>query len=257
MHISDQRHCRLLRVRGERPRRRQSSNSRDEIASSHRLPRKAQDHANRAVQPREQSRKFGQTEWGKQPICAMSPIGQKQTYAVHKVMFALPPGPTICRRYFEQSRGVIFFSAAYLADTSSTIGPVTVSSAVYQPEMTFHALPSHCCIRADLAPSWSAQVTCTGSTMPSKPSSLSRASLRRRCSSPHWTCSPVKGFLPKFSCALRIPSTPIQSVRCWKSPVRSPLVFPCLCLWHRCNAQRRDALEICQRRTAMPRLCIR
>ncbi|SRR6266700_1724063 len=45
---------------------------------------------------------------------------------------------------FEQSRGTMFILAAYLAESSLTIGSVTVSSAVYQPEITFHALPSHC-----------------------------------------------------------------------------------------------------------------
>jgi hypothetical protein len=45
---------------------------------------------------------------------------------------------------FEQSRGTIFLSTAYLAEASSTSGSITVSSAVYQSEITFHALPSHC-----------------------------------------------------------------------------------------------------------------
>ena len=44
---------------------------------------------------------------------------------------------------FEQSRAVIFFSAAYLAAVSLTIGATTLSSAVYQSEITFQALPSH------------------------------------------------------------------------------------------------------------------
>jgi hypothetical protein len=44
----------------------------------------------------------------------------------------------------EQSRGVMRFSAAYFAAISLTIGSVTVSSAVYQSEITFQATPSHC-----------------------------------------------------------------------------------------------------------------
>ena len=47
----------------------------------------------------------------------------------------------------EQSRGVIFFSAAYLAETSFTSGSVISWFAVYQSEMIFHALPSHCWTR--------------------------------------------------------------------------------------------------------------
>src|SRR6266536_3084529 len=37
---------------------------------------------------------------------------------------------------FEQSRGTMFILASYLAESSLTIGSVTVSSAVYQPEIT-------------------------------------------------------------------------------------------------------------------------
>src|SRR5580698_3755436 len=44
---------------------------------------------------------------------------------------------------FEQSRGVIFFSAAYLPATSLTSGTRSASSPVYQSEITFHSLPSH------------------------------------------------------------------------------------------------------------------
>jgi hypothetical protein len=76
---------------------------------------------------------------------------RKRTFAVHS------PCPLWAnsghQSSFEQSRGLIFFSAAYFADTSMTIGSVKVSSAVYQPEITFHILPSHCCTRAVLAPS--------------------------------------------------------------------------------------------------------
>src|SRR6266545_6628860 len=100
---------------------------------------------------------------------------------------------------FEQSRGVIFLSVAYLAETSFTMGSVIVSSAVYQSEITFHVCPFHCWMRAVLAPSWSAQETLIGLIMPSKPSSLRRASSRSRFSSPQRTCSPVRGLLPTFS----------------------------------------------------------
>src|SRR5262249_28260608 len=52
--------------------------------------------------------------------------------------------PSANQLSLEQSRGVIRFSAAYFAAISLTIGSVTLSLAVYQSEMTFHALPSHC-----------------------------------------------------------------------------------------------------------------
>jgi hypothetical protein len=62
-------------------------------------------------------------------------------------------GDEINQPSFEQSRGMMFLLAAYPAETSLTIGSVTASSATYQSEITFHALPSHCWMRAVLAPS--------------------------------------------------------------------------------------------------------
>src|SRR5436190_4413938 len=44
---------------------------------------------------------------------------------------------------FEQSRAVIFFSAAYFSAVDLTSGSMMVSSAVNQSEITFHFLPSH------------------------------------------------------------------------------------------------------------------
>src|SRR5438552_8461968 len=120
-----------------------------------------------------------------------------------------PPGSLKCGQLsFEQSRGWIFFSAAYFAETSSTSGSVMDWLAVYQSEMTFQPLPSHCCTRPSRAPSWSEQEILIGFNMPSKPSSLRRAAEMSRFSKPQRTCSPVSGFLPNFSCALRIASTP-------------------------------------------------
>src|SRR5215471_17015955 len=60
----------------------------------------------------------------------------------------LPPGSlTQAQVSFAQSRGWILFSAAYFVDTSATSGSMSDSSAVYQSEMIFQALPSHCCTR--------------------------------------------------------------------------------------------------------------
>src|SRR4029078_2539662 len=109
---------------------------------------------------------------------------------------------------FEQSRGWIFFSAAYFAETSLTSGSVMDWLGVYQSEMIFQPLPSHCCTRDSRAPSWSEQEISIGFNISSKPSSLRRALETLRFSRPQRTCSPVSGFLPNFSCALRIASTP-------------------------------------------------
>src|SRR6476469_6909486 len=111
-----------------------------------------------------------------------------------------------------QSTGVIVFSVAYLADTSSTRGSVRALSPLYQSDETFHSLPSHVCTRAWLVPSWSEHESLTGPMTPSKPSTLMRSAVRSRFSRPQRTCSPVSGFLPYFSCALRMPSTPIMAL---------------------------------------------
>src|SRR5882757_11145709 len=68
---------------------------------------------------------------------------------------------------FEQSRGVIFFSVAYLDAVSLTSGAMTASSAVYQSEMTFHFLPSHWWTRLRRVPSSSEHDTLIGPIMPS------------------------------------------------------------------------------------------
>src|SRR5262249_35816600 len=53
---------------------------------------------------------------------------------------------------FEQSRGVIFLSVAYLAETSFTMGSVIVSSAVYQSEIQRFGCRSHRSIRSGWRP---------------------------------------------------------------------------------------------------------
>src|SRR6516164_8513610 len=107
----------------------------------------------------------------------------------------LPPGSlTYAQLSFAQSRGLIFFSAAYFVETSLTSGSMSASSAVYQSEMTFQPLPSHCCTRPSRVPSWSEQEILIGFNIPSKPRSLMRVSVRLRFSRPQRTCSPVSGF---------------------------------------------------------------
>ena len=51
------------------------------------------------------------------------------------------------------SPGVIFFSAAYLAAASLTIGAITLSSEVYQSDVIFQFLPSQVWMRPVRAPS--------------------------------------------------------------------------------------------------------
>src|SRR5262249_48752157 len=108
--------------------------------------------------------------------------------------------------------GVSFFSAAYLAAASFTIGAITESSDVIQSDVTFHFLPSQVWIRPVRVPSWSAQETLIGCSTPSKPSCLRRSAVRLRFSRPQRTCSPVSGFLPNRSCAVRIASTPSMAL---------------------------------------------
>jgi hypothetical protein len=48
---------------------------------------------------------------------------------------------------------VIFFSAAYFAAASLTMGAIMESSAVIQPDTMFHFLPSHVWIRPVRVPS--------------------------------------------------------------------------------------------------------
>src|SRR5262249_53972760 len=108
--------------------------------------------------------------------------------------------------------GVIFFSAAYLAAASLTIGAITESSDVIQSDARFHFLPSQVWIRPIRVPSSSAEETLIGCRSFSKPSCFSRSAVRLRFSRPHLTCSPVIGFLPNFSCAVRIASTPSMAL---------------------------------------------
>src|SRR6266545_7006334 len=57
---------------------------------------------------------------------------------------------------------VIFFSAAYLAAASLTMGAMTLSSLVYPSDAIFQSLPSQVWMRPTRAPSWSSQDTLIG-----------------------------------------------------------------------------------------------
>src|SRR5215469_8572462 len=107
---------------------------------------------------------------------------------------------------------VSFFSAAYFAAASLTMGAITLSSLEYQSDVIFQSLPSQVWMRPVRAPSWSSQDTLTGFSSFSKPSCLSRSAVRLRFSRPQRTCSPVMGFLPNRSCAVRIASTPSMAL---------------------------------------------
>src|SRR5262245_24381638 len=126
--------------------------------------------------------------------------------------------------------GVIFFSAAYLAAASLTMGAITLSSDSYQSDVMLQFLPSQVWMRPVRAPSWSLHDTLIGLSAPSKPSCLMRSAERLRFSRPQRTCSPVSGFLPNFSCAVRIASSPsIASIRPRTyriSPVSSHFAMP-------------------------------
>src|SRR5262249_31488746 len=104
------------------------------------------------------------------------------------------------------------FSAAYFAAASLTMGAITLSSLMYQSDVICQFLPSQVWMRPVRAPSWSAHDTLTGLSTFSKPSSLKRSALMSRFSKPQRTCSPVIGFLPNFSCAVRIASIPSIAV---------------------------------------------
>src|SRR5262249_19617155 len=84
------RHCVLLRTSGERRGGSRTNNSFDEIASSH-CPRpglrRLGGHYSRDLRPP----KWGSVFAGQQSKPLMSALGQKQTYAAHKGMSALPP----------------------------------------------------------------------------------------------------------------------------------------------------------------------
>src|SRR5438132_14316709 len=87
------------------------------------------------------------------------------------------------------------------------MGAITLSSLVYQSDVIFQSLPSQVWMRPTRAPSWSSQDTLIGCSSFSKPSCFRRSAVRFRFSRPQRTCSPVIGFLPNFSCAVRIAST--------------------------------------------------
>src|SRR5262249_54459255 len=79
--VSDQRHhrdlLRLLRAGRKRQRRSCTGEKRDELAPPHCSPKAQEGHRSDSNMHRESP--------------AMSALGQKQTYAVHKAMSALPP----------------------------------------------------------------------------------------------------------------------------------------------------------------------
>src|SRR5262249_26968402 len=108
--------------------------------------------------------------------------------------------------------GGSFLSAAYFRAASLSIGGIPLSSLVYQADVIFQSLPSQVWMRPVRAPSWSSQDTLTGFSSFSKPSCLSRSAVRLRFSRPQRTCSPVMGFLPNRSCAMRIASTPSMAL---------------------------------------------
>src|SRR5437870_3735381 len=68
---------------------------------------------------------------------------------------------------FPQSRGVMFFSFAYLAADSSTIGRVMARSPEIQSVTACHCLPSHCWNFTRPEPSWSAQEILVAGISPS------------------------------------------------------------------------------------------
>src|SRR5690606_21915772 len=81
---------------------------------------------------------------------------------------AAPPGSSLLLIgdpqlwHWSGVRGVIFFSAAYLAAAAFTIGLITASSAWYQSELNCHLVPSQVWMRAQAGPMWSAQLVETG-----------------------------------------------------------------------------------------------
>src|SRR5204863_600326 len=97
-------------------------------------------------------------------------------------------------------------SAAYFLAAASIIGRTSFWSESIQSVTKFHALPSHWKTRAVAMPVWLAQVTFSGLSRPAKPSLASLSPVRSRFSRPRRTCSPVIGFLPNLSCAVRTAS---------------------------------------------------
>src|ERR1051326_5570251 len=99
-----------------------------------------------------------------------------------------------------------FFSAAYFMAAASIIGRTSFWSESIQSETKFQPLPSHWKTRAVALPAWLGQATFNGLRRPANPSLASLSAGRSRFSRPQRTCSPVKGFLPNFSCAVRTAS---------------------------------------------------
>src|SRR5262249_43560028 len=112
------------------------------------------------------------------------------------------------RHQLVRQPAAMFFSAAYFAAASLTMGAITLSSLTYQSDVICQFLPSQVWMRPVRAPSWSSHETWIGFNSFSKPSCLSRSAVTLRFSRPQRTCSPVMGFLPKRSCAVRIASIP-------------------------------------------------
>src|SRR5512147_179077 len=108
-----------------------------------------------------------------------------------------------------QSRFGSFFSAAYFSAELRIIGLRMLLSACSTPGCTTHFLPSQVWILAWASPEWLTQLVLTGVMKPVKPSFLIAASSIDRFSRPQRTSSPLSGFLPYLTCALRTPSTAI------------------------------------------------
>src|SRR5512143_2533723 len=68
-----------------------------------------------------------------------------------------------------QSRGVIFFSAAYLAALSSTILRIMSESPLMNPVSGLKWVPSHCWNLTIPEPSWSRQLVLIGGNIPAAP----------------------------------------------------------------------------------------
>ena len=103
---------------------------------------------------------------------AGSPRGGRRR---HRRLLAVwrPPWPASAISSSQQPT-VIFFSAAYLAAASLTMGRSTVVvSRCTSRNVMFQFLPSQVWMRPVRAPSWSAHETLIGFSSPSKPSCLS------------------------------------------------------------------------------------
>ena len=97
------------------------------------------------------------------------------------------------------------FSLAYFAAGSWIIGRTSRLIGRDPIGDQFRFLPSHCIDFTAPPPSWSRHEP-AASNQPDPPDLLHRLSSIRRFSMPQRTCSPVSGFLPKLSCAIRIDS---------------------------------------------------